>query len=232
LSIYFGQSAETTDFIVDCLTVWWRENQHNYLELDEWVIDLDGVCGSRNKLPVPLTESVADGKLISSAFKVRLLVPAEMVLLKAIAPVPALKSLLLLSFKVTGLLKVMSPVVVMLLATLVLAAVVVKPVKPATAPTKVIFPVPAVTVKSLAPATVLLKLMLPPPAPLVTVVGTALKMTGPVKLMSPPLTAPEEFMLPVVMVPPAVLKVIAPPLLPTPVAEEFKLPVVILPVPN
>jgi hypothetical protein len=29
-----------------------------------------------------------------------------------------------------------------------------------------------------------------------------------------------------------VLKVIAPPLLPTPVAEEFKLPVVILPVPN
>ena len=27
LSIYFGQSAETSDFIVDCLEWWWQDNQ-------------------------------------------------------------------------------------------------------------------------------------------------------------------------------------------------------------
>ena len=27
LSIYLGQSAETSDFIVDCLEAWWTENQ-------------------------------------------------------------------------------------------------------------------------------------------------------------------------------------------------------------
>lgn len=27
LSIYFGQSAETSDFIVDCLGWWWQDNQ-------------------------------------------------------------------------------------------------------------------------------------------------------------------------------------------------------------
>jgi Rhodopirellula transposase DDE domain len=48
LSIYLGQSAETSDFIVDCLTAWWHENQHNYLELDEWVIDLDGGAATRS----------------------------------------------------------------------------------------------------------------------------------------------------------------------------------------
>lgn len=48
LSIYLGHSAETSDFIVDCLTAWWSENQHNYLELDEWVIDLDGGASTRS----------------------------------------------------------------------------------------------------------------------------------------------------------------------------------------
>ncbi|MEG4813896.1 ISAzo13-like element transposase-related protein [Microcoleus sp. K5-D4] len=42
LSIYMGQSAETTDFIVDCLTDWWHNNQSDYTELEELVIDLDG----------------------------------------------------------------------------------------------------------------------------------------------------------------------------------------------
>jgi transposase len=42
LSIYMGQSAETTDFIVDCLTDWWHNNQFDYTELEELVIDLDG----------------------------------------------------------------------------------------------------------------------------------------------------------------------------------------------
>ena len=42
LSIYLGQSAETTDFIVDCLTDWWDNNKSDYTELEELVIDLDG----------------------------------------------------------------------------------------------------------------------------------------------------------------------------------------------
>jgi Rhodopirellula transposase DDE domain len=48
LSIYMGQSAETSDFIVDCLTLWWQENQTDYLELEEWVIDLDGGAATRS----------------------------------------------------------------------------------------------------------------------------------------------------------------------------------------
>jgi hypothetical protein len=42
LSIYMGLSAETTDFIVDCLTEWWHNNQSDYTELEELVINLDG----------------------------------------------------------------------------------------------------------------------------------------------------------------------------------------------
>lgn len=41
LFIYFGQSAETSDFIVDCLTTWWHTYQHDYPLTTEWVIDLD-----------------------------------------------------------------------------------------------------------------------------------------------------------------------------------------------
>jgi hypothetical protein len=48
LSIYLGQSAETSDFIVDCLTAWWRENQLNYQNLEELVIDLDGGSATRS----------------------------------------------------------------------------------------------------------------------------------------------------------------------------------------
>ena len=47
LSIYMGQSVETSDFIVDCLTAWWEANQPNYPEIDEWVIDLDGGAATR-----------------------------------------------------------------------------------------------------------------------------------------------------------------------------------------
>jgi Rhodopirellula transposase DDE domain len=47
LSIYFGHSAETSDFIVDCLAAWWKQHQHAYPDLEEWVIDLDG--GSANR---------------------------------------------------------------------------------------------------------------------------------------------------------------------------------------
>jgi hypothetical protein len=48
LSIYVGQSAETSDFIVDCLMAWWQENQANYPHLDELVIDLDGGPSNRS----------------------------------------------------------------------------------------------------------------------------------------------------------------------------------------
>jgi Rhodopirellula transposase DDE domain len=48
LSIYLGQSAETSDFIVDSLTLWWQENRLLYSELEEWVIDLDGGSATRS----------------------------------------------------------------------------------------------------------------------------------------------------------------------------------------
>jgi hypothetical protein len=48
LSIYMGQSAETTDFIVDCLTEWWHKNQSDYTKLEELVINLNGSPASRN----------------------------------------------------------------------------------------------------------------------------------------------------------------------------------------
>ena len=43
-----GQSAETSDFIVDCLIAWWQEHQHHYPSLEELVIDLDGGSATRS----------------------------------------------------------------------------------------------------------------------------------------------------------------------------------------
>lgn len=48
LSIYFGQSAETSDFIVDCLRAWWDEHQADYPDIDELAIDLDGGSAVRS----------------------------------------------------------------------------------------------------------------------------------------------------------------------------------------
>jgi hypothetical protein len=48
LSIYFGQSAETSDFIVDCLDWWWQDNQVHYPEVEEWVINLDSGPATRS----------------------------------------------------------------------------------------------------------------------------------------------------------------------------------------
>lgn len=48
LSIYFGQSAETSDFIVDCLSDWWEKHQADYGDVKEWVIDLDGGSATRS----------------------------------------------------------------------------------------------------------------------------------------------------------------------------------------
>lgn len=48
LSIYFGQSAETSDFIVDCLTHWWQDHQAQYPYLEQLTIDLDGGPATRS----------------------------------------------------------------------------------------------------------------------------------------------------------------------------------------
>lgn len=48
LSIYFGQSAETSDFIVDCLAQWWRDHQAQYCHLEELTIDVDGGSATRS----------------------------------------------------------------------------------------------------------------------------------------------------------------------------------------
>ena len=53
LSIYCGQSAETSDFVVDCLELWWQENQAIYPGLEELVIDLD-TRGSHSQQPQPI----------------------------------------------------------------------------------------------------------------------------------------------------------------------------------
>ena len=48
LSIYFGQSAETSDFIMDCLKMWWSANKKQYEQIEELVIDLDGGSATRS----------------------------------------------------------------------------------------------------------------------------------------------------------------------------------------
>ncbi|KAM3104229.1 ISAzo13-like element transposase-related protein [Phormidesmis sp. 146-33] len=48
LSIDFGQSAETSDLIVDCLRDWWHDHQTEYQPLDELMIDREGGSASRS----------------------------------------------------------------------------------------------------------------------------------------------------------------------------------------
>lgn len=48
LSIYFGSSAETSDFIADCLVKWWEEHKDYYCDLEELLIDLDGGSATRS----------------------------------------------------------------------------------------------------------------------------------------------------------------------------------------
>jgi hypothetical protein len=45
LAIYMGQSAETSDFIVDCLSDWWQKNQWQRSDFDELMIILLNVVG-------------------------------------------------------------------------------------------------------------------------------------------------------------------------------------------
>ena len=48
LSVYFGKSSETSDFIVDCLSLWWQNNQKDYLEIEELAINLDNGIAHRS----------------------------------------------------------------------------------------------------------------------------------------------------------------------------------------
>jgi len=50
LTILFGRSAETSDFIVDCLEHWWDRNQVHYSHIKQLVINLDnGPNNSSNR---------------------------------------------------------------------------------------------------------------------------------------------------------------------------------------
>ena len=48
LAIYFGQSAETSDFIVDCLEARWDDYQEYYPDIDSLAIALDGGSAVRS----------------------------------------------------------------------------------------------------------------------------------------------------------------------------------------
>ena len=39
LTIFFGTSFETADFIVDCLEAWWEANKFEYRHIKELVIN-------------------------------------------------------------------------------------------------------------------------------------------------------------------------------------------------
>jgi len=42
ISLYFGNSYETSDFIVDCLEIWWKTHKDKkYKHIEELVINLD-----------------------------------------------------------------------------------------------------------------------------------------------------------------------------------------------
>jgi len=41
LTIFMGQSYETSDFIVDCLELWWDENKKRFPHINELVINSD-----------------------------------------------------------------------------------------------------------------------------------------------------------------------------------------------
>jgi hypothetical protein len=41
LTLFFGNSYETSDFIVDSLEIWWKINKLKYSYIEELVINLD-----------------------------------------------------------------------------------------------------------------------------------------------------------------------------------------------
>ena len=41
LTVIFGTSRETSDFIADCLQQWWDENRARHPGIKQWIINLD-----------------------------------------------------------------------------------------------------------------------------------------------------------------------------------------------
>ena len=48
LTVFLGESAETPDFVVDCLSDWWQGNQQDYPEITTLAINLDGGGATRS----------------------------------------------------------------------------------------------------------------------------------------------------------------------------------------
>ena len=48
LALYLSESAETSDFIVDCLEQWWRRYPPRYPDIKTLAIDLDGGSATRS----------------------------------------------------------------------------------------------------------------------------------------------------------------------------------------
>ncbi len=71
LWIYFGQSKETSDFIVDCLENWWQENDSYYEDLEELMIELDGGSAIRSNRTQFIKRMVAFSR--QSKLKIRLI---------------------------------------------------------------------------------------------------------------------------------------------------------------
>ena len=59
LSIFFGTSIETSDFIADCLEIWWETNKAGYRNIKELVINTDSgpnSAGNRTQFIRRMTE--------------------------------------------------------------------------------------------------------------------------------------------------------------------------------
>ena len=55
VTFIFGTSNETSDFYVDCLILWWKENEHLYEHITEIIINLDNgpqLASNRNQYTV------------------------------------------------------------------------------------------------------------------------------------------------------------------------------------
>ena len=48
LALYFSESGETSDFIVDCLEQWWADHQTRYPTIETLALDLDGGSATRS----------------------------------------------------------------------------------------------------------------------------------------------------------------------------------------
>ena len=59
MMIIFGTSAETSDFIADCIELWWESNKSDYTHIKELVLNLDNgpsLAGNRTQFIKRMTE--------------------------------------------------------------------------------------------------------------------------------------------------------------------------------